>query len=383
MPAHVNIVGTALVSALGQRGDVACAAARAGMRRTRRSRYAVHNAELEREFLSVHPSYPLTHGFSGELRLIRMLQRALRDLWHDDCVPAGAEARRVGFYLAMPAQQRDRTALAWIADDELRSRREARAKASPERIDCLQRGRELVRRACQLAGIEPNWHVTRSIEGGHGAVAECVDLAMADLQVEGVDLAIVGGVDSLLDHATLRWLEETARLKTPAIPVGLEPAEACGLLLLEAREATFARGGRPLAAIAGLARAVDDKPYRELEPATGAGHTKLLAQLSAIAGWSDADVPWLIVDQNGEVGRASDWAHALARVQAAQPWFANARTSYPAASFGDSCAASGAVNACFAVNAFARRWAFAPSVAVVSAGDCGIRAGLLLRGESS
>ena len=49
--------------------------------------------------------------------------------------------------------------------------------------------------------------------------------AVDDLRRSYVELALVGGIDSLVDDRALNWLRLTGRLKCGANPAGLEPGE--------------------------------------------------------------------------------------------------------------------------------------------------------------
>ena len=79
---------------------------------------------------------------------------------------------------------------------------------------------------------------------------------------------------------------------------------------------------------------------------------------------------WFVVDQNGEVFRANDWGCSLVRMQGTNG-IDSAPTDvwYPAASFGDVGAASGAVATCMAMSAFERGYSPSPHAVVMTNSD--------------
>jgi 3-oxoacyl-[acyl-carrier-protein] synthase-1 len=88
---------------------------------------------------------------------------------------------------------------------------------------------------------------------------------------------------------------------------------------------------------------------------------------------------WPIVDQNGEVFRASDWGCSLVRLRAADGLAEEGVNAwYPAASFGDVGAASGAVATCIAVEAHTRRYAPLPHALILTSSDGPSRAGCVV-----
>src|SRR5438105_8639026 len=68
---------------------------------------------------------------------------------------------------------------------------------------------------------------------GHTGFAEALAVAVRELQRNDVDLALVGGIDSLVDEPSLKWLKLTGRLKGEANPIGLEPGESAAFLAVE------------------------------------------------------------------------------------------------------------------------------------------------------
>ncbi len=81
----MNIAGIGLVSALGCDAATSCAAARAGLVRSRvLDNFALRSAvDGEAEPVIGHPVSLLTRGFEGDARLMRLLQGALTDLLAD------------------------------------------------------------------------------------------------------------------------------------------------------------------------------------------------------------------------------------------------------------------------------------------------------------
>ncbi len=72
---------------------------------------------------------------------------------------------------------------------------------------------------------------------GHAGGMEALRAASADLAEGRTEIAIVLGVDSLLDDEILNWLQVCGRLKSDAAPAGLQPGEAAAAIMLMASSA--------------------------------------------------------------------------------------------------------------------------------------------------
>ena len=303
---------------------------------------------------------------------MRLLAAGLTDL--RGAVPELARAS--GFYLSVPDPRRCYTGLDLIAHEETRHALAKEAMKQPEGDALHEQTQALLSQAAEMAEWRGRPDLRFATSSGHAGVAEAMERAIEDLGGGVVEEAIVGGVDSLLDERTLQWLHNTGRLKTDALPAGLQPGEACALTHL--RLAPIAHGSRSALANVQLVRVGEESdPLISGRPSRATGLVEALAALAEPAGWRTADRAWLITDQNGESYRAAEWGNAVCRLARRYPAMAESVVWRPAASFGDTGAASGAISVCLAARALQRRYA-PPAPAVATMCSDGPRRGALL-----
>lgn len=367
----IAITGRGMVSSLGSDVVMACAAARAGLVRPAPLELLMQSPEDgEAEAVEGHPAGELTRGFEGFARLVRLTALGLGDLLRQ--VPDGPwRSTQTGFYLALPDPLRIHTGLDLIAHESTRAERSEQAReAMEEPADDI--APRLLRAAAQLAGWPVDPPLRFSTTSGHTGVAEALQRAMDDLQRGRVGAAVVGGVDSLLEEDVLMWLHNTGRLKRSGVPVGLLPGEAAAFCVLETVRTVRARGDRPLAVVQAVHLEDDDRTLLSGAPPDGIALAKTLVQAVDTAGLPHPTAPWVLSDQNGETYRALEWGHVLVRLASTLPALASPVVWYPAASFGDVGAASGAVAICVAIHAFNRGGA-PNAIAVIASSAEGVR----------
>ncbi|WP_437585658.1 hypothetical protein [Sorangium sp. So ce1000] len=307
----------------------------------------------------------VTHGFEGAARLQRLLEGALLDLLRQ--APDLADlAPQACVYLSLPDPRRV------VMGQEAPP---ADASATPE--DGIPRAALLVQRAARLARWPADPELREASSVGHSGVAHVMARAMSDLAEGRVRVALVVGVDSLLEADTLSWLERAQRLKVPGMPVGLRPGEAAAVVALEAEHFASARRARKLAAVREVRLGEEERTLLSRESPSGA----ILADL--LTGLDGADFPggspaWLITDLNGESHRAMEWGNVVIRVRARHRGFSPRALWHPASSFGDTSAASGGVALCVAASALARGYAPSSSAVITSTSDGRGRAVLVL-----
>lgn len=380
-PPPVVITGCGLVCSLGFDVSTACVAMRGGLvRPSTVDTFMVGDIDDSGGAI-VHAAPFITHGFEGDARLLRLMQAALDDLQLQHPESPWKDAR-TGFYLSIPDPDRVHTGHDLIADDALREQEINRYKqiqanrSAP--VDVNDRAQQLLQKSTKLAGWTSPVKLQRASIAGHTGVAELVKLARHDLESEIVDLAIVGGVDSWIDESSLLWLERRKRLKSPTMPVGLQPGEAAGFLLIEKDHRAKLRNAAPLAVLQSVTLEQESHPHLTAEASTGKALAKVLSHSAELAGWSPERPPWLVVDQNGETYRAMEWGYTLSHLIDEHPAFKQPTLWYSVASVGDTGAASGIVQASMALQAFARNYAPARRVAVLSSAEAGQRACMLL-----
>lgn len=307
----------------------AASAARAGLSRTRDlpDLAYVDGETGEKTPVTGAPIVGVTDGFEGAGRLARMSALAVEDL--------GASAtwinpRRRQCFLATPPLDAD---AAW----------------------------RLAAGVARALGSSPD--LVRVHPSGHPGTAQALREAAEALRAGRCDHAVVGACDSWLDALRLQEIADRGRLKTLNDPVGFTPGEAAVFLLLE--RPGSAGGGRqaPIALLADVREEAEECPYESEKPPTG----RALARV-VLAALGRGGPGTLYVDLNGETYRATDWGTAQMRIQSAQSLDGWA-LELPAASFGDTGAASAMLAAGLSARAFARGHAVGDRAIVLSSSD--------------
>ena len=346
----MDILAYGMVTALGTDAATSCAAARAGLVRSRpldhfRIRSGVTG---EAEPVIAHPVVLLTNGFEGEARLLRLMHGAMADV-ASQAGTHGLDLSDAPIYLSLPASDRPQSAAGLIADEAVRNTRAERAEAPLDARGEFVRAARIVSRAAALARWPRQPELAFLSNAGNGGGIEALRAAAIDLASGRCRRAIVIGADSLLDAATLNWLQVSARLKCDAVPNGLQPGEAACALLLSAAEPESAQAHITKTGVGDEEASLDSGRV-----SSGSGLARALA--SADTGTRD-HAPWLLSDHNGETYRASELGHAIVRLRAQSPRFASPHIEYPALAFGDTGAASALVGIIWAIRAFARGYA--------------------------
>lgn len=375
------VTGRALVGALGPDAATACAAFRAGLSRASElDYYDAGGPSLGSPGLRAHSAGGLTHGFVGPARLSRLLSACLRDL-AGQAVMRELDPRRTGCFVALPAPGRTLEGAQAIDEPELREQqlqaaREARVPSSRDYASAiLARGLGDSQWQRLVDGLVP-------VTAGHASVAQACLLAAEQLQHGAIEAAIVIAMDSLLDVDTLEWLSLLKRLRTEDRPAGVVPGEACCGLVLQSAAVARRQGLRALCAIKAIGIDGDARNILVGMPSTGAVLAGLIDELTqrTAAGAEDC---WLMVDHNGETGRAAEWGNSLFHLTRRHASYASAQVWYPATGFGDTGAASGGVAACVAISAWERAYAASDRAFICSAADGPQRAVLHLERPAS
>ncbi|MGC4085931.1 MAG: hypothetical protein QM736_28340 [Vicinamibacterales bacterium] len=375
----MDLLATAMVSALGYDVHTACAAARAGLARPSELPFLTLEADRSPGLATGHVARLLTDGFDGDARLVRLMCGALDDL-RTQVPPQLLADTRTGFYLSIPAADREWQGLGLMATDERRERHLEQI-GTPPSIDEATRGAALLGDALKLArypeAVRAAARTVRVSAVGHAGTAALCHRAARDLESGTIDMAVIGAVDSLAGHRTLTWLSATGRLKSAESPAGLAPGEAAAFLL-------FAAAGRlPWAEIPARASLdtvtlrVSDVQLLDGGQADGRAQAEIVRELTGSLGVADTD--WVVTDQNGELFRAVDWGTGLTRLRGAGVTIRDSASIwYPASSFGDTGAAAGAVATCIASEALLRGYARERHAILLASSDGAARAGWIL-----
>jgi 3-oxoacyl-[acyl-carrier-protein] synthase-1 len=373
---HTLIVGRALVSSLGSDTTTCCAAARAGIVRTCDAEHylAADDEQAAGSPVAVHLA-AFARGFEGQVRLQCLMAAALSDL-QLQLPDAPWRNATTAVYLSMPAPGREREAAPLISDEQERARFEELWRSVPL-PDPQRMAAQLLARACEQAGFEKQLALRFVDTSGSTGVTRAVIEAAEDLRCGQVELALVVGVDSLVEEHTLHWLDRTGRLKTSVRPAGLRTGEACSILVLESRQRASQRRARALAGIALTAYQHEPSGIFSGKVAIGAALAHTIDQLRGSANWDERS-PFISLDLNGENARALEWGNALTHLVSQCQSYQHVRLELPAIAFGDTGAASAGVAACMTLHAFERGYGPEHCVAIVNASEAGPRSACLL-----
>lgn len=375
----VAIVAAAMVSVLGFDWRHACAAARAGIRRASPvdGHEALSAVDGEEEPVTGHACSFVTEGFEGSARTLSMLTAGLADLLlhQPDLARCGSDT---GFVMVLGNPERTTGGAALLEHPA-----PAPAPASADAVDPDDAPRPIIETdrsallalAAQAAGFECRPQLLRCWEDDDTSAVVALEAARRWIGEGRYEKVVVIAADSLLEPDCVTWLENTGRLKAAGMPAGLEPGEACAVLVLAAAGAARRP---PLGWLVDTAFAVEPATLLEGGSSTGSGTATLLRELATRSPWVEPEPAWIVSDHNGETYRANDLALALTRAGTAAAGLAQARLEYPALHFGDTGAARTLVGACTVLAAFERGYAPARQSCLVVTGDGGRRAAALL-----
>ena len=359
------VTGMGMVTALGFDAATCCAAARAGLSRARPlTSYPVITATGEEVGLTCHTVPIATEGFEGDLRLLRLATLAMRDLDAREAWLKGAE--HVGCYLSLPSNPR---VPAFPGS--------APQASGDGDADPWARAQSIWAGAVAALRWRDGAPLRHAVSSGHTGFLRALEQASRDLAEGLINVAVVGGVDSLVDPRFLAWLEAADQLKTPNTPVGIQPGEAAAFLVIEPEAHVRARGVEGHAVLRGLAFSQETNLRDADEPPTGRALADALEQAMRGVYFKHQLPLWVLSDHTGEAYRAMDWGSAMLHLEAQSRPQPVGSAFLTAASFGDTCAASGALGLCLATTAFCRGYAESKLAALVSCADSGDRGALL------
>lgn len=218
----------------------------------------------------------------------------------------------------------------------------------------------------ELVGLDSLWCFPSAHAGGFAALSR----AVTELNSGEVRVALVGGVDSLLDSQLLAEYFEAGILKSETASSGLIPGEAAAFLVCETAAHAAARGARPLAAIRSISLDRESTAFGDDAPVTGEALTRALRAAVDAAGGGEG-FGELMIDWTGERPRFLEWATVETRVMHAFPrgW----KLSHPGDCVGDIGAAFGPFAAVLASRAFERGYSPGSGVAVCCSSPRGER----------
>jgi 3-oxoacyl-[acyl-carrier-protein] synthase I len=335
------IVGCGAVTAVGLSAEQTCAAIRARI------------SGFERVTLLPPPAEPVSVARIPAARrlkrspaewLLNMAALALRD-----CLgPIPTHSRRITLLLALPDAHREHLALSGVTADQM--------------LQALQRRMQL------------RFHpLSCTLDDGHAAVIKGLAVARELLALSDVDLCVVGGVDSLLNHQDVARLQVAHRLHDETNPQGVIPGEGAGFVALSRVDVAPAVS---VAQVLGLGTALEKDTILGERFSTGSGLVEALGLATQDACCPESNLSFRTSDMNGERYRA--WESLVASTRFYRTRREHMSVGYAAASVGDVGAAAGALSVITAATAIRRGHATGRFGVCEASSDNGLRAACIL-----
>lgn len=221
-------------------------------------------------------------------------------------------------------------------------------------------------------GVEPV--VTQAEPHGRAAFFAAFRAAAKALRAGEVQVALVGGVDSLIRRERLAALDAAGIVRSFSRPDGVLVGEAAAFVVLEATPAAAARGA-DRAHVESIV--LDEEPTAGTDdPNQAKGLTRVLRKTFGAPQEKRRPFPLAVCDLNGDRYRAIEWTMASLR---ALPDRSDDLVVWHAADcVGDTGAASGALALVWTVTSFDKGYAPKDEVLVWGASDGPLRAATLL-----
>ena len=367
---EVAITAFGMISALGFDVRNAMAASRAGLSRAADvDDFPIKSTEDGVQGTAIAHAAPISsRGFEGNARLLALGKAGIGDL-HRTVDWTQVDTSRIGLFLALPSIDRIYSGLPLVEPEETRESRaeEARVKALEKDPDKV--ASRLLQKIIAVSGLPVSPEYSRAFLSGHCGVAEAATAAVLAIGRGEVSAAVIGGVDTLIDDATLAWLMSTGRLKCDANPAGLQPGEAGCFALLESREVAHARGVECWGFLRAAVSEQETRPFFSSNQAEGKAVAGVLGRLLEDNPGLREHRLWIVSDQNGEAYRGFDWGNAIVQLDCDQATKDSMAVWFPALSFGDTAAASGMVSMFSALCAFERGYDVSREAIILSAAD--------------
>lgn len=353
----MQLRAAAACTSVGRTLESACTAIRAGITRPIRSReIATLDADTQDETgIRAHPVLPITEGFVGMGRWLRLAHAALADLLRGE----QKVAQPTPTALIVATRTLDDEVLD-AAGYDVTSASQLERFIDHAFLEPLCRGSQL-----------PIPLESRHIHA-RGDVALAAALTQArDVLVTGTaGSALIVAVDSWMDPAALAKASERGRVRSFDRPVGLIPGEAAVAFRVDAAPAS-ATAQTPNVVIDDIVMV----PATDDAVANPEAAAPALASAIERAGAS-GDIGDIVLDLTGEDWRARQWGTALPRIGRS---IEAARVLLPATSLGAVGAASAGIGVALGMQALMRDWSRSDRVVVASAAPNGEASALLLR----
>ncbi len=350
----VVITGIGMMTSVGHNAYQSCASIRADIVRIVDIDYfLIENDWFEEVPITGCPIIGITDGYLGLGRWTKMASAAIQDLIMNANL-SERDLTQTGLFLALPPLER---------------------KGVDQRITDM-----LGLRIGQWNKIEGLEQRTRVYPDGHAATAKATKAtsdAIQELQANNIKYAIVGGVDSLVEPATLEFFHDKKRLKTEDNTDGFIPGEGAAFVMLEVKEQAMTREAEIMAILEAPHTAMESITIWSEDPSEGLGLSEAIRGTLGQLSDKGMNTGLIICDLNGETYRAKEFANTVPRVlnevkTAWQLW-------HPAESIGNTGAASFAISTCLGARALQRGYAGTENILIWGSSDDGLRGSLYLR----
>lgn len=365
----VRIAAMGMVSSIGHDVVTSCAAARAGL--TMRSKLNVLDFKTQSLFgnetldgapdLSGHVVRGVCEGFSEVGKALLLGAAALRDLLARTRI-SPHELKRTGMFVNLSDWAIRDTA--WFEDKQ--------SCFSPS-AHWKERTKEFAATLAKTVGLDMCSELQYVYHGGNSGIAYSLVDAITLMQQGRMDRCLIGGIDSHVEPGFLLAAAKLGLLRNNECQTGLTPGEGAAFFLIERI------GDSDTPALARIFFCCGDTPVAER--ATGPTRNDILSEILcralAMARPRYAGDIWFIGDLDGSEQRAVIWGNCLLQLDVEH------RTGIvplwlPAATFGSTGAASGAIAVCAAARAFERGYAPRGACAIWSCSENGGRGTVLV-----
>jgi 3-oxoacyl-[acyl-carrier-protein] synthase-1 len=376
-PDTIVITGLGMISSIGYDVITSCASARAGITRpTELPNFNIYSEEAWADVpLIGHAITGLTEGFEGIGKVVRLGSLALSDLLTYANITA-FDFSNTGFLLNLSSQYY----MDLYEKEENEEITNSELKTEPSD---LQARKEILRQTLIQTITELNdMKIVPKNQlvyfKDHAGIITAIQDASRQLIHGGLEMCIVGGIDSYIETDVLTAAMHFGLVKTEEHSNGFVPGEAASFILIETYDTAMARRARIEGILEAPATANESSHRLSGESSIGLGLTEAMS--TTMEGIADkSKTPGLLIGNlNGDAFRATEWGYTLVRLSAKyglgdQPQW------YPAASFGETGASTGALGICMGVRAFVRNYSRTDSILLWLSSDNGLKGSLHLQ----
>jgi 3-oxoacyl-[acyl-carrier-protein] synthase-1 len=386
----ICITGMGMVTSLGLDIANSCAAARAGITRLSELRILnfIGDEKWGGEPVVGHSVPGIAEGFVGIAKALILSQYALKDLLTRREISSN-ELHRTGIFLNLSNEflldtyaTAEREEMQKVQDDDATGqgaewdedvRDDWVLPSSSWKEECSH----LIPRLLANCKIVISSSNQRVYFGDHAGIVSVIQDAIESIRVSRFDRCIIGGIDCCIEPRFLIAAAAKGVLKTSANPIGFVPGEAAGFFLLEKFEEAQSRGIK-IASLLGSTATGEDKSSRfSDDPPRGMALAQTIDRVMSEFPHPIQAVGLIIADLNGDNYRAMDWGYTLVRLQNKYR-LGDLPSWLPAAAFGETGAATGAISICIGTRALQRRYAPDGGILIWLSSDNGSKAAVCL-----